>query len=138
MFLIEENLYQGGYIEKVPDNIKTVVSLMMRTEYKNIPYSFVDVPHHIWLPIEDGAFPGLRWLNEAVSLVENSPKDIFIHCRGGVSRSVMLTAAVLMKKYIWNVDKAMERIALSNNTLDCNMRFMIGLKDYYRQLTENE
>jgi dual specificity MAP kinase phosphatase len=91
----------------------------------------------VYLPIEDGPFPGVDWLKNAIELLGVLRKQkhvIYIHCRGGVSRSAMLTAALLMHEQSWDVDKALNFIAERNSNIDPNPRFILGLREWQKSL----
>jgi len=134
MYQITESLFQGGRPKALPSEINAVVSLLLPGN-ENIPIFTIDA--HIWLPMEDGPFPGIEWLEMAVGIIESlekANKKIYVHCREGVSRSVMLVAAYLIKTNCWTVDKALEKIAETNKVLNPNPRFIMGLKDYHKYL----
>src|SRR3989344_6260189 len=135
MYLIEEGLYQGAAPKQEHSEVDAFISLAYPLEVKNA--IFGEPEYHLWLPIEDGPFPGISWLKIAVGMVEmlrNNQKNVYIHCRGGISRSVMLTAAYLMKKHKYSVDKALNLMADKNPSIDPAPRFILGLKEYFETL----
>lgn len=140
MYKIEEGLYQGGVYpllnDELPEKITAIVSLNLNTEPQASPGH---IQARVSLPIEDGPWPGMKWLKTAVSIIEALVKDheIYIHCKAGISRSTMLVAAYLMKKHYCSLDQAMEKIAAANPKLHPNVRFMQGLKDWYQYLRSN-
>lgn len=135
MYKINENLYQSFLPENNDKNIEIFVSLLSPQELK-IDTFFPNILSKIWFPLEDANFPGVKWLNTVVSVVEPLVKTntVCIYCRGGISRSVMVTAAVLMKKEYLSCDQALEKIAKVNSTIDPNPRFIKGLKEYHKEL----
>ena len=56
---------------------------------------------HEWHPIRDAApAPSLEWLRERIAFTEThraTGRVVYVHCRNGVSRSVMVVTAFLMK-----------------------------------------
>lgn len=136
-YKIEENLYQGGkYILEEPNEEFVCDAVVTLCPDVNISKD-LKIKKHIVMEIEDGPFPGQSWLKKAVEEVENlieSGHKVYIHCHAGMSRSVMLTAAYMMKKdwLIW--DEALEKIAKCNPTIDPSSRFITGLKEWQKLL----
>jgi protein-tyrosine phosphatase len=134
MYFIEEGLYQGPRPKALHPTITAIINLEAMEDGAFLHDDLTDVSTaRIMLPIYDADYPGHKWLTMAVKIVEalrEAGHVVYIHCRGGISRSAMLTAAVLMKKHGWDLDKAMNHIAGSNATVDANPRFMRGLKDW--------
>ncbi len=142
MYEIESGLFQGGRPGTQPHNAKldpSVTAIVNLEAEEDVPVLFCADRHktmhcQVMLPIYDADYPGHDWLSMAVGIVESlraGGKIVYIHCRAGVSRSVMLTAAVMMKKHNLNVDGAMEWIAKSNPKLNANPSFMRGLKEWH-------
>jgi protein-tyrosine phosphatase len=134
-YMIENNLFQGGMPdETMPRDITAVMTL------SNEPIGHLlhpDVEMHCWLPIPDGPFPGMKWLEAAVKMVETmieAGHRVYIHCRAGVSRSAMVTIAYLMKKHGWSLDTAMDWVGAENPEINPNPRFIMGLREYEDQL----
>jgi protein-tyrosine phosphatase len=134
IFLIEEGLYQGGERKYLPEEIDAVLAL-------NPPFNTVSIDPNrfaqVWMPIEDGYFPGQKWLDSAVGVVENfrnMGKNVYVHCLAGRSRSGMVVAAYLIKKHAITVSQALEQIGAINPDIDPNPRFKAGLKEYYEKL----
>jgi protein-tyrosine phosphatase len=102
---------------------------------------FVDgvesVRAYVHLPIMDGPYPGMAWLKMSVSIVEalmENHKKVYIHCRAGISRSSMLTAAVVMKKNGWrDHNKTLNFIAEKNPAIDPAPNFIRILKEFERE-----
>jgi protein-tyrosine phosphatase len=136
MYKIDDGLYQGALPKKgLPEGVTAVVTLLSHAENHDQPlHKQVEVM--ISLPIEDGPWPGIDWLKNAIEILEVLRKKhkIYIHCRGGVSRSAMLTAALLMKENRWDVDHALNFIAEKNSDIDPAPRFILGLKEWQKSL----
>ncbi len=71
-----------------------------------------------------------KYIDEALSVPENK---VLIHCMYGISRSVTITCAYLMKKYSISSDKALEIIRDSRSIANPNKGFMVQLKEYEKQ-----
>lgn len=131
-YLIENGLYQGGMPDEfMPREITAVLSLMHSNDVRHLLHPHVEM--YAWLPILDGPFPGLPWLEAAVKMIEamrEAGQVVYIHCRAGISRSTMVTAAYLMKKNGWDRDTALEWIATANRHVDPNPHFLKGLREY--------
>jgi protein-tyrosine phosphatase len=133
-------IWQGGMpTSKLDKRITAVVSLDIEWPMECQAWVDDEPAIHVLLLIPDAAFPGLKWLRMAVGIIESlwlADHIVYIHCREGVSRSVMLTAAWLMKHYRWRLDTAMEIIAAENPRLNPNPSFMRGLKEWQAELLE--
>jgi len=133
MYKIEGNLWQGGRLnEELPKEIDAVLNL------SNEPPEFEPGKKlWLWFPIDDGPFPGLKWLQMVVNVITDlldADKTIYIHCAMGISRSTMVTAAYLMVKHTWDYDKALNFIAESNPLVDPNPNFIKGLKEWQKYI----
>lgn len=131
MYEITSGLWQGGMPEKLNESITAVISLAVDWPIYNAVTN--DRLCHILIPIPDTVFPGVNWLRMAVRMIGVLRKTnhvVYVHCREGVSRSVMLVAAYLMYENAWNLDVAMETIAMVNPKLNPNKSFMLGLKEW--------
>ena len=133
MYKILDNLYQGPAPKEKVDNIQVVINLVIENPVIDLSL-YSNLVMYSYLPIEDGPCPGLPWLQSAVSVAQAFRKNhnILIHCRGGVSRSVMLTAAILMEtnEFYMNVDNSLNFIASKNPSIDPAPRFINLLKEY--------
>ena len=136
MYQILDNLYQGAMPkEKLPAEIKAVVNLMHSSDNKKCQVDD-DLAVYVHLPILDGPCPGMDWLKMAVAVVESMMEKhtVYIHCRAGISRSSMLTAAVVMKKNGWrDHHKTLNFIAGKNPHIDPAPNFVKLLKEFERQ-----
>ena len=90
---IEDGLFLGGMLSEPPTGTRAVLNVC---ETKD-PY-LAEV--HRWEPIPDlGPAPSIDWLNSQVQFIDHHRKaglPVYIHCRAGVNRSVMVVAAYLM------------------------------------------
>lgn len=95
-----------------------------------------DLAAYVHLPIFDGPYLGMDWLKMAVAVVESMMEKhpVYIHCRAGISRSSMLTAAVVMKKMGWrDHHKTLNFIAGKNPSIDPAPNFVKMLKEFERE-----
>lgn len=120
---IDDGIYQGGYPHTgVDDNITAILSLV---KIQNTPIPET-IKTHITMEIDDGPAPPLTWLTEAITHIETMRKNnhqILIHCYEGISRSVLVTAAYLIKYHHhkghnWTHHDALEWIAAFNPKID--------------------
>ena len=139
MRLIDDGLWQGGRPEPV-NLTRAGVTAIVNLD-SNDQDLIEGIECQFMLPIDDAGFPGLAWLEMAVGVIESARRAnhvVYVHCHEGISRSVMLVAAYLMKTRRWNVDTAMEWIAVRNEKLNPNRSFMNGLRDWQARLTGSE
>jgi hypothetical protein len=91
--IIEEGLCLGGILSEPPSGTRAVLNVC---ETKD-PY-LAEI--HLWEPIPDlGPAPDLAWLRSQVEFIDRHRKagrPVYVHCRAGVNRSVMVMAAYLM------------------------------------------
>jgi protein-tyrosine phosphatase len=137
MWQIEYGIWQGGTPTVLPLNIRAIVNLDCDHQTPYIDASGL-IRCQVLLPIMDGPFPGLCWLRMAFGIVKATREigdPVYIHCREGVSRSVMLTAAYLMGIHSWSFDTAMEVIAAANPKANPNRDFVRGLRQWQEELS---
>lgn len=128
---IVPGIYQGSYLHGLDaydtlNDIDGIVSLCN-------PSMAIEMPYMYCFPIDDGPYPGIDWLEtvmEAIDSLRKRGKSVYIHCWAGISRSVMVTAAYLMKSEFWSLDEAMETIAKVNPQLNPAPAFMRLLKEW--------
>lgn len=136
--MIEPGLWVGGQpdIWRFPKEIQAVINLRREMSGLNYPHQIQGM---LWLPIEDADFPGVWWLHmaaDAVRTFREKPWNTLVHCHAGISRSVMVTAAYLMKYDKHNLAEALSRIQRARPIADPNRSFRAGLaafeKDVYK------
>jgi hypothetical protein len=90
---IEDGLCLGGMLSQPPSGTKAVLNVCGT---KDIYVAEV----HRWKPIPDlGPAPDFDWLTSQVKFMDEQRKagrPVYVHCRAGVNRSVMVVAAYLM------------------------------------------
>lgn len=69
-----------------------------------------------------------------IELAKKAKGRIFIHCKAGVSRSVTITLAYLMKTYEWSLHKAWFHVKQHRTVLHPNRGFLQQLCQYEKQL----
>lgn len=69
-----------------------------------------------------------------IELAKKAKGRIFIHCKAGVSRSVTIALAYLMKTYEWSLHKAWFHVRSNRPVLHPNRGFLQQLCQYEKQL----
>jgi hypothetical protein len=91
--VVEEGLAVGGILSTPPPGTRAVLNVCETRD----PYT---AEVHRWEPIPDlGPAPSLDWLRSQVEFIDQQRKagrPLYVHCRAGVNRSVMVVAAYLM------------------------------------------
>lgn len=132
MYRIDENVWQGGYPKKLPEGCTAIINLCPNGE-KPCNYPKLKRKVHVYLPIYDGLSPGLKWLEMAVGIMKALIKGghvVYVHCRAGWSRSVMLVCAYLIDKYNLTVAGAIDKVSLINSEADPARSFVSLLAEY--------
>ncbi|MFT5319429.1 MAG: putative protein tyrosine phosphatase [Chlamydiales bacterium] len=73
------------------------------------------------------------WFKAAFDKIDECLKasgKVLIHCHEGISRSVTLTTAYLMKREGWSFDEAMKTVRSARDKASPNIGFVLLLKDY--------
>lgn len=102
---IEDGIYLGSAVDLPPRGTAAVLNLCeVEDRYQ------VEIAR--WEPIPDAApAPTLDWLDGQVDFIDaqqSAGRQVYVHCRNGVSRSAMVTAAWLMSRHRWSRDEALE------------------------------
>ena len=87
----------------------------------------------------DGAYT--CWLAERVAFVEEHRSDnetVYVHCQNGVSRSVMVVTAYLMKAHGWSRDEALAFVRQRRPLARPNPAFMELLAEWEKRLKERQ
>lgn len=129
---ISRGLWVGAAVAEVPPGIDAIVNLTEPSEKAfRLPQGrFVRM---MFAPIPDRDFPGIKWLDATVETILewwNRGLSVLIHCTAGISRSVMVMAAVFMKLHMSTRDGALEVIARERPVLNPNRSFLMGLQQY--------
>lgn len=91
------------------------------------------------MPILDGDFPGLVWLQAAINQVltwRTCDWNALILCRLGMSRSAMVVAGVLMTLHGWSLEEALAKMREKRPQVQPNPRFMAGLLELQAALAQ--
>jgi hypothetical protein len=104
---IEEGLRLGGILSEPPPGTLAVLNVCETEDPHRVEF-------HRWQPISDhGPAPGFEWLRAQVDFIDQHRKagrPVYVHCRAGVNRGVMVTAAYLMWRDGLTRDQALELI----------------------------
>jgi protein-tyrosine phosphatase len=130
---VEPGLHVGGRVESPPLFTHATLNLCESDD----PYR---TPVHEWQPIRDAEpAPSLDWLAERVAFVEehrSHNETVYVHCQNGVSRSVMVVTAYLMKAHGWSRDEALAFVRQRRPLARPNPAFMELLAEWEQRLAK--
>jgi protein-tyrosine phosphatase len=133
-FHIDDNVMQGGMpIPAFPAGTQACLSLCRVANSR--------LNHHLVMPIDDNASPGLEWLDCAVKhlkVMDDAGLATYVHCQRGESRSVMVCAAFIMRKYGLCADDAVRWMSEKNPKADMCSEFYYLLREYQESLNYHE
>ena len=91
-----------------------------------------------WHPIRDASpAPSLEWLREHVAFIRThhtAGRVVYVHCRNGVSRSVMVVAAYLMREHGLTADRALAAVKAKRDLGRPNPAFRDLLREWETEL----
>lgn len=126
---IEDGLWLGGLVPKPPPGTTAVLNLCETED----PYHAAT---HVWRPIGDAApAPDLAWLAGRVDEIgtwRREGKQVYVHCRNGVSRSGMVVAAYLMATRHLTRDEALALLRTRRPDVRPNPAFLPLLAEWER------
>lgn len=64
-------------------------------------------------------------------------KNVYVHCRGGVTRSAALVVAYLIKRHNMSYENALQHVASQRPVVHLGKNFEPGLQDYAAKILEN-
>jgi protein-tyrosine phosphatase len=124
---IEEGLWLGGLVSAPPPGTQAVLNVSQDPD----PYR---APVHRWEPIPDRPpAPSLDWLRRQVEFVaeqRRAGRQVYVHCRVGVSRSGMVVVAYLMAKHGWSYDEALRHVRARRSIVGPNPAFRPLLREW--------
>lgn len=128
---VEPGLYVGGHVKSPPWLTHATLNLCEQDD----PYG---TPVHEWHPTRDAApAPSLDWLAARVAFVEehrSANRVVYVHCMNGVSRSVMVVTAYLMKRHGWSRDEALAFVRTHRQQARPNPAFIELLSEWEKRL----
>ena len=134
---IEDGLYQGGMLGRVPSEINAIINLRSEVNDKLDPGQ---VRAYVWLPIDDVDFwPGDTWLDTAADILASLRYfglNVLVHCAAGISRASMVVCGYLIRHRGMTFDQAMEYICKHRPVACPNPTFTEHLKAYSRKLRD--
>jgi protein-tyrosine phosphatase len=80
-------------------NIKAIVSV---ARSGHLHHSKEQIPHYLYIPAQDHEeYEIYKHFNQTFDFIEQARKEsnVLVHCMAGVSRSVTIVVAYLLKKY---------------------------------------
>jgi Dual specificity phosphatase, catalytic domain len=130
---IDDGLWLGGYVKEPPPGTHAVLNLCETRD----PYQ---AESHRWEPIPDAApAPNRDWLRNQVAFVEAeraAGRNVYVHCRAGISRGALVVTAYLMKREKWSRDRALEWLRTRRPGVRPNPAFMELLLEWERSLMQ--
>jgi len=133
-----DNLFQGGgYFLEQPSDIDVVINLRREIDPFIMEGRVRNLHAYVWLPLEDGYFPGVKWLDAVVDLVKgflDLGYKTLVHCLVGVSRSTLVTAAYVMKIHGLGAEEAVAKIRRRRYEVCPNPNYKHGLAEYQSYL----
>lgn len=130
---IVPGLYQGSHLYELPENIEAVLNV----DATSARYTTELLTQYIHLPIFDGPSPGQEWLVHAVALLElcRAKKWVtYVHCQAGISRSVFVTAGLLIKELGITPESAIDLINKQTQIADPAPAFILELRKFHASL----
>lgn len=127
---IVPGLFQGGHLDEIPNNIDAVLNV----DYTEARYDTKSLKNYVHMPIIDGCKPDDGWLLKVVSILEGFRKNnwnVYIHCQAGISRSVFVTAALLVKELKIKPDEAIALINSKSGIADPAPVFILELRKFW-------
>lgn len=97
-------------------------------DYKKFGLDVLHVPIHD-LPSENIK----EWFDETYDFIRNH-NTVYVHCAAGMSRSVSIVVAYLMKRYNWSLKDALEFLRSKRPCENINDGFRRQLKAYEKSL----
>jgi len=131
IFEVSPGLYQGSHHRHLPDYIEAVLNVDSRAAFyktENLQYTH--------MPIIDGPDPGEEWLERALTVLRDyrtANLKTFIHCQAGMSRSVFVTAALLMREQGITRREAIKLIDSKSHFADPAPAFLMALDKFYEK-----
>lgn len=128
---VEPGLFVGGFVPEPPPRTAAVLNLCETEDAYAAEF-------HEWHPIRDAApAPSLDWLRDRVAFIEAhraAGRVVYVHCRNGVSRSVMVVAAHLMKAHGLTAAHALAAVKAKRDLGRPNPAFRELLAEWERHL----
>lgn len=119
-----DGIWQSGYYAGLPPHTDCVVNLT--------PEADAGRPRALlWVPIDDGPFPGVPWLDMVVDFLRITRGwQTLVHCAAGLSRASLVTTAYLMKSRKLGRDAALALLRTRVPNANPNPDFLTGLASY--------
>ena len=116
----------------MPEPIQAVLNV----DYTNARYTTEGLKGYTHMPILDGPNPGREWLINALTVLGQyraSQWNTYVHCQAGISRSVFVTAALLVREQGVTPKEAVKMINAKSGFADPAPAFLLALEDFYKE-----
>lgn len=135
IFHIKDNIYLGDMasacqLEKLKEDGITHILSIVNGAYPEYPsdftYNIIHINDDTWLSID-------AHFDECIKFIEKSQLNngkILIHCMYGISRSPVIIAAYLIKKYKMSTQNAINMIKNKKQNVNPNEGFLNQLRKY--------
>ena len=118
-------------------NIKYILNCASDCKNKSLPEDIEELHLKVRDEKNFNLLPFFEQSNEFINKVRLLGKNILIHCKYGISRSVAFVMAYLIKYFGFDVNSAFEFIKKQRDIINPNKGFIEQLKQY-EKLTKNE
>jgi protein-tyrosine phosphatase len=142
---IEDGLYQSGFVPRYPDGVSAVLNLCLASEMAQVlqyypsPFLVPGIREYAWRPIEDNYrnLPSTLWLHETAGILDSwrqQGRVVVVHCAAGVSRSTVVVAAHLVRRYGMSSGDALALVKRQRKVTNPNPGLVALLGEYERRL----
>jgi atypical dual specificity phosphatase len=131
---IIQNLYISNADDAISENILTTLNIKTVINCtKTEPFTELDNIYKFRVPISDDFSPIYQYFDNAIDIIHSSiqaDNPVLVHCFAGISRSVTIVCAYLMKYHKMNRDHAIEFIKLNRPQACPNISFYLQLGSF--------
>jgi len=135
---IVPGLFQGSHPRTLPPN---GIQAILNVDFTDAKYETKKLEGYTHKPILDGRDPGEGWLRDAVDTIQRYVENgwrTYVHCQAGISRSVFITAAYLVREKGMTPKEAVSLINSKTKIADPAPAYLLALEKLYKQLQPKE